>query len=145
MPGDRSKRRGGTTRFLQEEGRDEQAEELLFGAVGEDLTDEDALCQLIVLLMEQGRRQEALGLYQYSVDVMCEEEGEPTTYTCELAQRIQPGLVLRERGSGYTVVIAKTARPVDVSAWTEDGKDSKNLSAVLRVRVILVCSLSYSR
>ncbi len=43
--------------------RDERAsvaEELLFAALEEDPTDEDALCRLMVLLVEQERRQEAL-------------------------------------------------------------------------------------
>ncbi len=80
------------------------AEELLFAALEEDPTDEDTLCRLMVLLVEQGRRQEALQLYQYAEDVLQEEQAEPAVYTRELARRIRQGLVLRERGERYTAV-----------------------------------------
>src|SRR5260370_9077745 len=45
-----------------------RAEELLFAALEEDPTDEDALCRLMALLVGQGRRQEALQLYRYAVE-----------------------------------------------------------------------------
>jgi DNA-binding SARP family transcriptional activator len=80
------------------------AEELLFAALEEDPADEDALCRLMVLLVEQERRQEALQLYQYIEDVLQEEQAEPAVYTRELARRIRQGLVLRERGERYTAV-----------------------------------------
>ena len=80
------------------------AEELLFAALEEDPADEDALCRLMVLLVEQERRQEALQLYQYTEDVLQEEQAEPAVYTRELARRIRQGLVLRERGERYTAV-----------------------------------------
>jgi len=78
------------------------AEELLFATLEEDPADEDALCRLMILLMEQGRRQEALHLYQYSEDALQEEQTEPAVYTRELARHIRQGLVLRERADGYT-------------------------------------------
>jgi DNA-binding SARP family transcriptional activator len=84
------------------------AEELLFAALEEDPTDEDALCRLMVLLVEQQRRQEALHLYQYTEDVLQQEQAEPAVYTCELARRIRQGLVLRERGGRYTAVRVQT-------------------------------------
>src|SRR5260221_4349045 len=84
------------------------AEELLFASLEEDPTDEDALCRLMVLLVEQGRRQEALHLYQYSEDVLQEEQTEPAVYTRELARRIRQRLVLRERGERYTAVRVQT-------------------------------------
>src|SRR6266496_5401950 len=77
------------------------SEELLFAALEEDPTDEDALCRLMVLLVEQERRQEALHLYQYTEDLIREEQAEPAVYTCELARRIRQGLVLREQGERY--------------------------------------------
>ena len=80
------------------------AEELLFAALEEDPTDEDALCRLMVMLVEQERRQEALQLYQYTEDVLQEEQAEPAVYTHELARRIRQGLVLRERGERYPAV-----------------------------------------
>jgi DNA-binding SARP family transcriptional activator len=84
------------------------AEELLFAALEEDPADEDALCRLMVLLVEQERRQEALLLYQYAEDVLQEEQAEPAVYTRELARRIRQGLVLRERGEPYTTVKVQT-------------------------------------
>jgi DNA-binding SARP family transcriptional activator len=86
-----------------------QAEELLFTVLEEDPTDEDALCRLMALLVEQERRQEALQLYQYTEDVLQEEQVEPAVYTRELARRIRQGLVLRERVDGYTA--ASTGTP----------------------------------
>src|SRR6266702_3728087 len=65
---------------------------------------EDALCRLMVLLVGQERRQEALQLYQYTEDVLQEEQAEPAVYTRELARRIRQGLVLRERGERYAAV-----------------------------------------
>ncbi len=78
------------------------AEELLFAALEEDPADEDALCRLMILLVEQERRQEALQLYQYTEDVLQEEQAEPAVYTRELARRIRQGLVLREQRGLYT-------------------------------------------
>lgn len=94
-------------------GRSGEAEELLFTALEEDPADEDVLCHLMILLVEQGRRQEALRLYQYSADALHEEQVEPTVYTHELARRIRMGLVLRERtqsGAGYTIIAEHTQR-----------------------------------
>ena len=91
-----------------EDGRMGLAEELLFAALEEDPADEDALCRLMLLLVEQERRQEALHLYQYTEDVLQEEQAEPAVYTRELARRIRQGLVLRERGEHYTTVRVQT-------------------------------------
>ncbi len=74
-----------------EGGRVGLAEELLFAALEEDPTDEDCLCRLMVLLVQQERRQEALHLYQYARDVLQEEQAEPAVYTRELARRIRQG------------------------------------------------------
>jgi|SRR6266568_4582760 len=89
------------------------AEELLFAALEDDPTDEDALCRLMVLLVEQERRQEALHLYQYTEDVLQEEQTEPAIYTRELARRIRQGLVLRERGERYTAGGGQDGAPND--------------------------------
>ncbi len=91
--------------------KDEQvsrAEELLFAALEEDPADEDALCRLMILLVEQGRRQEALHLYQYSEDVLQEEQTELAVYTRELARRIRQGMVLREQRDLYAAVGVQT-------------------------------------
>ena len=100
------------------------AEELLFAALEEDPADEDALCRLMVLLVEQDRRQEALHLYQYTMDVLQEEQTEPAIYTRELALRIRRGLVLRERGDHYTAVGVQTLSLVRRDAASRDRGDS---------------------
>ncbi len=99
------------------------AEELLFAALEEDPADEDALCRLMVLLVEQQRRQEALQLYQYTEDVLLQEQAEPAIYTCELARRIRQGLVLRERGERYTAVRVQTLFPVGQDVVSRDHGD----------------------
>ena len=88
--------------LYRKDGRVGLAEELLFAALEEDPTDEDALTRLMILLVEQERRQEALQLYQYTQDVLQEEQAEPAVYTRELARRIRQGLVLRERAELYS-------------------------------------------
>ena len=106
------------------------AEELLFAALEEEPADEDALCRLMVLLVEQQRRQEALQLYQYAEDVLQEEQAEPAVYTRELARRIRQGLVLRERGERYTAVRVQTLFLVGqdvVSRDHGDGFDAKRV------------------
>jgi DNA-binding SARP family transcriptional activator len=100
------------------------AEELLFAALEEDPTDEDALCRLMVLLVEQQRRQEALHLYQYVEDVLREEQAEPAVYTRELARRIRQGLVLRERGERYTAAGVLTLCLVGRDAVSRERVDS---------------------
>jgi len=106
--------------------RDERvglAEEMLFAALEEDPTDEDALCRLMVLLVEQERRQEALHLYQYTEDLLHEERAEPAVYTRELARRIRQGLVLRERWEGYTVARVQTLSLVEPDAMSKRHRD----------------------
>jgi DNA-binding SARP family transcriptional activator len=98
--------------YLKDE-RVSLAEELLFAALEEDPADEDALCRLMVLLVEQERRQEALHVYHYTEDLLREEQAEPAVYTRELARRIRQGLVLRERGERYTTSAMKTLCLVD--------------------------------
>src|SRR5260370_734303 len=85
--------------------KDEQvsrAEELLFAALEEDPADEDALCRLMILLVEQERRQEALPPYHYTEDVLPQDQPDPAVYTRELARRIRQGMVLREQRDLYT-------------------------------------------
>src|SRR5436305_1063296 len=110
-------------RYLEDE-RVGLAEELLFTALEEDPDDEDALCRLMVLLVEQQRRQEALQLYQYAEDVLQEEQAEPAVYTRELARRIRQGLVLRERGERYTAAGVQTLSLVGRDAVSRDSGDS---------------------
>lgn len=123
-------------RLYQQDGRSEQAEELLFTALEEDPTDEDTLCHLMILLVEQERRQEALQLYQYSVDVMRQEQSEPATYTCQLAQRIRQGLVLRERGDGYVATGDRAAGSSARKSGGGFGEISEALLDIRRVQVI---------
>src|SRR5258708_3501244 len=58
--------------------------------------------------VEQGRRQEALQLYQYSEDVLQEEQTELAVYTRELARCIRQGMVLREQRDLYAAVGVQT-------------------------------------
>jgi DNA-binding SARP family transcriptional activator len=109
--------------YLKDE-RVSLAEELLFAALEEDPSDEDALCRLMVLLVEQERRQEALHLYQYTEDVLQEEQAEPAVYTRELARRIRQGLVLRERRECYTTAGVQTLSLVGRDAVSRDRGDS---------------------
>jgi DNA-binding SARP family transcriptional activator len=109
--------------YLQDE-RMGLAEELLFAALEDDQTDEDALCRLMVLLVEQGRRQEALHLYQYAEDVLREEQSEPAIYTRELARRTRQGLVLRERGVRYPAAGVQSLSLVRRNAVSRDLGDS---------------------
>jgi DNA-binding SARP family transcriptional activator len=94
--------------YLKEQ-RVSQAEDLLFAFLGEKPTDEDVLCHLMVLLGERGRRQEALEIYQYTVDVLREEKMEPALHTTELARRIRHGLAVRERKTDYPAIGQATA------------------------------------
>lgn len=73
----------------------DQAEELLFAYLEEAPTDEDALCHLMFLLAQGERRQEALDIYQYTVDLLQEEQHEPALYTQKVAQSIQNGCTIR--------------------------------------------------
>ena len=116
------------------------AEELLFAALEEDPADEDALCRLMVLLVEQERRQEALLLYQYTEDVLQEEQTEPAVYTRELARRIRLGLVLRERGDRYTAVGAQTPPLARWDVRSGQRKDHGDDSAVKRTRRMIAAA-----
>jgi DNA-binding SARP family transcriptional activator len=89
--------------YLKEQ-RVSQAEELLFAFLEEKPTDEDVLCRLMILLAERGRRQEALEICQYTVDVLREENMEPAPHTKELARRIRHGNAVREAKTDYTTI-----------------------------------------
>jgi DNA-binding SARP family transcriptional activator len=120
------------------DGQVSRAEELLFAALEEDPADEDALCRLMILLVEQGRRQEALHLYQYSEDVLQEEQTEPAVYTRELARRIRQGMVLRERGDRYTAVGVQTP---SLAGWDVVSRDRGDSVGVKRVRLRIMAAL----
>jgi DNA-binding SARP family transcriptional activator len=81
-----------------------EAEELLFSFLEEDPTNEDALCQLMIILAKHERRQEALAMYAY---VTGEKKEEPAPYTQELVRRIQHGLTVHERCFNYTTMSFK--------------------------------------
>jgi DNA-binding SARP family transcriptional activator len=116
------------------------AEELLFAALEEDPADEDALCRLMILLVEQERRQEALQLYQYSEDVLQQEQTEPAVYTRELARRIRQGLVLREQRELYTAVGAQTPALARREVQSEWRKGPGGSFCVERVRPMIVAA-----
>ena len=124
--------------YLQDE-RTGLAEELLFTALEEDPTEEDALCRLMVLLVEQERRQEALQLYQYTEDVLHEELTEPAVYTRELARRIRQGLVLRERGDRYTAAGLQTLAPVGRDAVPRERAGSSGFKGARMAIAVAPC------
>ena len=126
--------------FYLEDERVGLAEELLFAALEEDPADEDALCRLMVLLVEQERRQEALQLYQYTEDVLQEEQAEPAVYTRELARRIRQGLVLREQRGLYTAVGAQIPAIAGQEAQSEWRKRPGGSLCVKRVRPMIVAA-----
>ncbi|GER87814.1 hypothetical protein KDW_19760 [Dictyobacter vulcani] len=78
-----------------------RAEELLFTFLQHHPEDEDALCHLMHLLVEQGRRQEALTIYNYSTQILQELEKEPAYYTRELAHQLQNNCKVREKSATY--------------------------------------------
>ena len=117
------------------DGRMGLAEELLFTALEEDPTDEDSLCRLMVLLVEQERRQEALHLYQYTEDMLQEEQGEPAVYTRELVRRIRQGMVLRDRGDRYTTVGVQSP---SLTWWDVESRDHEDDVSVIRVRLAII-------
>ncbi len=116
------------------------AEELLFAALEEDPADEDALCRLMVLLVEQERRQEALHLYQYTEDVLQEERAEPAVYTRELARRIRQGLVLREQRGLYIALDAQIPAMAEQDVRSEWRKGPGSGCCVQRVRPVIVAA-----
>ena len=113
------------------------AEELLFAALEDDPTDEDALCRLMVLLVEHGRRQEALHLYQYAEDVLREEQSEPAIYTRDLARRTRQGLVLRERGDNYPAAGVQT---LSLVRWNAVSRDLWDSFGVIGARVTITAA-----
>ncbi len=125
--------------YLEDE-RVGQAEELLFAALEEDPADEDALCRLMILLVEQERRQEALQLYQYTEDVLQEEQAEPAVYTRELARRIRQGLVLRERMDGYTTTGTQTQPLRGQDIQSEYRKDCEARFGVKGARLMILAA-----
>jgi DNA-binding SARP family transcriptional activator len=117
-----------------------RAEELLFSALEEDPTDEDALCRLMMVLLEQQRRQEALQLYQYTEDVLREERTEPAVYTRELARRIRQGLVLRERVGGYTTASAAPPASVGTDIQSKRRADTETRCGMTWGRIMIAAT-----
>ncbi len=115
-----------------------RAEELLFGVLEEDPADEDALCRLMILLVEQERRQEALQLYQYTEDVLREERTEPAVYTRELARRIRQGLVLREQFAGYMAANTGILSSVETDTRVEHGGGRQGRFGAKQARSVIV-------
>ncbi len=76
----------------------EHTELLLLTALEQESTDEDALCRLMLLLHQQGRRHEALRFYQRTVDALQEELGtRPSAYTQGLAAQIREEPAMLEK------------------------------------------------
>ncbi len=104
-----------------------KAEELLFTFLVDNPTDEDALCQLMLLLAEKERRHEALNIYRYVANILQDEKREPATYTQSLVHQIQHGLSLQEDSATYT---------------TLNANDLLILPFVIQVERRLVCKLT---
>lgn len=76
----------------------EHTELLLLTALEHENTDEDALCRLMLLLHQQGRRHEALRFYQRTVDALHDELAtQPSAYTQGLATQIREEPVMLEK------------------------------------------------
>lgn len=74
--------------LYMQENKQDRAERLLLSALEEEPTNEDALYRLMDILDRQGRRQEALQLYQRAADILHEEqETVPGVQLRELAKR----------------------------------------------------------
>ena len=121
-----------------------QAEELLYAFLEENPTDEDALCRLMILLVEQGRRQEALQLYRYTADVLREEQCGPAPYTKDLATRIRSGVTLKEQTTSYVATCTAIATP---DGWSRSPKTKalrKLRLLALQIRMMVVNVSLYS-
>ena len=121
-----------------------QAEELLYAFLEENPTDEDALCRLMILLVEQGRRQEALQLYRYTVDVLREEQRGPAPYTKDLATRIRSGATLKEQTTNYVATHTATAFPAGWCRSSKTKKQRKFRLLALQIQMIAVNVSLYS-
>lgn len=75
--------------LYQQRGWAQRAQWLLCTHLETNPTDEDALCQLMELLHEQGRPSEAWRLYQDSAHAFAAEGMEPATRTKDLAERFR--------------------------------------------------------
>src|SRR5579884_2763294 len=73
----------------QQRGWAQRAQRLLYTHLEADPTDEDALCQLMELLHEQGRPSEAQRLYQDSQRAFAAEGMELAARTSDLAERLR--------------------------------------------------------
>jgi DNA-binding SARP family transcriptional activator len=126
-----------------------EAEELLFSFLEENPTDEDALCQLMIILAERERRQEALSMYAYVADELRRQKGEPALYTQELVQRIRQGLAVRERSMSYAAVSVSAATlspalqlllPVSrVLYINRSNQSNQSIDKLLRITVGIIC------
>jgi DNA-binding SARP family transcriptional activator len=118
-----------------------QAEELLYTFLEEHPTDEDALCHLMVLLTEQGRRQEALQLYRYTVDLLREEQRGPAPHTKELAASVRNGTALKEQATNYIATTTAIAVP---PGWGRTAKTKVLRKCWLRALQIQMMVVSVS-
>ena len=121
-----------------------QAEELLYTFLEEYPTDEDALCRLMILLTEQGRRHEALQLYRYTVDLLREEQRGPAPYTRELAASVRRGTALKEQATNYVATGTTIALPPGWSRSTTIKALRQFWRRALQVQMIVVSLYLYS-
>ena len=121
-----------------------QAEELLYAFLEENPTDEDALCRLMLLLAEQGRRQEALQLYRYTLDVLREEQRGPAPYTKDLVARIRNGPAIKERTTNYVATGTKMATTLEWRRSTKTKVLRKLRLPTWQVQILVVSISLYS-
>ncbi len=121
-----------------------QAEEVLYTFLEQNPTDEDALCRLMALLTEQGRRQEALQLYRYTVDMLREEQRGPAIYTKDLATRIRNGAALKEQATNYVTIDTAMATLPGWSRSTKTRALRKLRLLALQVQMMLMSVSLYS-
>jgi DNA-binding SARP family transcriptional activator len=112
------------------------AEELLFRYLQNCPTDEDALYRLMLLLNRQQRRQEALQIYHYAIDIMNEQCSEPTPATRELARRIQYNYSIHEVGMFYRTRANYETRQREVRETPEVSEFGYEQPAIMIVAII---------
>jgi len=112
-----------------------RAEELLFTFLVDNPTDEDALCQLMVLLAEKERRHEALNIYQYVVNILQDEKREPAYYTQSLVHQIQQGLSLQEGRATYTTIHTDKVLSFPFTAQLEKSLFCRRLQGLQKIQI----------
>jgi DNA-binding SARP family transcriptional activator len=115
--------------LYQQRGWAHRAQWLLCTHLETNPTDEDALCQLMELLHEQGRPSEAQRLYQDSARVFAAEGMDPAARTRDLAERLRMELlpVIREPVPSVPALPAFVISPLDQENALDSMKSRRQL------------------